>query len=227
LEVMQADLGVSRAEAELEAARSGRSAAQATLNGVLNAPPQQALALQGSLADHTVFPSVEEATVIAATATAGTVSLDRQIDIEARRLELLRAQRTPVPTFSIAALFNAPGDFGVAPSASVNVGLPIFSRNQGEIAASIATTSQLRGQRDAIRRNVENAVYAETARVESARRQVQTFQQRLIPVATELESLSEESYRAGRTSVLGVLDAQRSLRDLSRDAVQASLDLQM
>jgi len=51
--------------------------------------------------------------------------------------------------------------------------------------------------------------------------------QRLIPVATELESLSEESYRAGRTSVLGVLDAQRSLRDLSREAVQASVDLQM
>ena len=115
----------------------------------------------------------------------------------------------------------------MAPAASVNVGLPIFSRNQGEIAASIATTSQLRGQREAIRRTVENAVYAATARVEAARQQVQTFQQRLIPVATELESLSEESYRAGRTSVLGVLDAQRSLRDLSRDAVQASLDLQM
>jgi outer membrane protein TolC len=27
--------------------------------------------------------------------------------------------------------------------------------------------------------------------------------------------------------VLGVLDAQRSLRDVSRDAVQAALDLQM
>ena len=54
-----------------------------------------------------------------------------------------------------------------------------------------------------------------------------TFSQRLIPVATELESLAEESYTAGRTSVLGVLDAQRSLRDLSRDAVQAALDLQL
>jgi cobalt-zinc-cadmium efflux system outer membrane protein len=227
LEVMQADLGVSRAEAEHEAARSERAAAQATLNGVLNAPPQQALALQGSLADHTASPPFSEATLIAATSNTDLVGLDRQIDIEARRLELLRAQRTPVPTFSIAALFNAPGDYGVAPAASVNVGLPIFSRNQGEIAASIATTSQLRGQREAIRRTVENAVYAATARVEAARQQVQTFQQRLIPVATELESLSEESYRAGRTSVLGVLDAQRSLRDLSRDAVQASLDLQM
>ena len=227
LEVMQADLGVSRAEAELEAARAERAASQATLNGVLNAPPQQALTLEGALGDHTAAPSFTEATAIAATSNTDLVGLDRQMEIAARRLDLLRAQRTPVPTFSIAALFNAPGDFGVAPSASVNVGLPIFSRNQGEISASIATTSQLRGQRDAIRRTVENAVYSATARVEAARRQTETFQQRLIPVATELESLSEESYRAGRTSVLGVLDAQRSLRDLSRDAVQAALDLQM
>jgi outer membrane protein TolC len=39
--------------------------------------------------------------------------------------------------------------------------------------------------------------------------------------------LAEESYRAGRTSVLGVLDAQRSLRDLTREALQAALDLQL
>jgi len=226
LEVMQADLGVGRAEAELEAARSERTAAQATLNAVLNVPPQQALTLQGSLGDHTAAPAFAEATAIAVTSNTDLVSLDRQIEIEARRLDLLRAQRTPVPTFSFAALFNSPGDYGAAPSASVNVGLPIFNRNQGEIAASIATTAQLRGQREAIRREVENAVYAATARVEAARRQAQTFQQRLIPVATELESLSEESYQAGRISVLGVLDAQRSLRDLSRDALQASLDLQ-
>ena len=49
----------------------------------------------------------------------------------------------------------------------------------------------------------------------------------LVPTATNLEALAEESYRAGRTSVLGVLDAQRSLRDLSREALQAALDLQL
>ena len=58
----------------------------------------------------------------------------------AKRLELLRAQRTPVPTFTVSGLFNSPDDFTAAPAASVNVGLPLCSRNQGEIAASIATT---------------------------------------------------------------------------------------
>jgi cobalt-zinc-cadmium efflux system outer membrane protein len=227
LEVMQAQLGLSRAEADLDAARGDRSAAQARLNAVLNAPPQQVLTLQGTLDDHTTSPPIESALATASASNLDLVTLDRQIAVEARRLDLLRAQRTPVPVFSAGALFNSPGDFTFAPSASINVGLPLFSRNQGEIAASIATTAQLRGQRDAARRTVENAVWAAASRVDVARRQVDTFRQRLIPVATDLEQLSEESYRAGRTSVLGVLDAQRSLRDLSRDAVQAALDLQM
>jgi outer membrane protein, heavy metal efflux system len=227
LEVMQADLGVSRAEADLEAARTDRIATQATLDAVLNAPPQHPLVLQGSLDDHTTSPAYETAVAMATTSNIDLVGLDRQIAIESQRLELLKAQRTPVPVFTAGVKFNAPGEFLAGPMAAVGVGLPIFSRNQGEIAASIATTAQLRGQREAARRTLDNAIYSAAARVEAARRRVDVFRQRLIPVATDLESLSEESYRAGRTSVLGVLDAQRSLRDLSRDALQASLDLQL
>jgi outer membrane protein TolC len=74
---------------------------------------------------------------------------------------------------------------------------------------------------------VENSVYGAIAKIDADRRQLDAFQQRLVPTATNLESLAEESYRAGRTSILGVLDAQRNLRDLRRDALQAMLDLQM
>jgi outer membrane protein TolC len=56
---------------------------------------------------------------------------------------------------------------------------------------------------------------------------VEAYTQRLVPTATDLAALAEESYRAGRTSALGVLDAQRSLRDLRRDGLQAALDLQL
>ena len=128
--------------------------------------------------------------------------------------------------FSIGGVFNNPGEFNAGLSAGVSVGVPIFSRNQGEIAQSIATTSQLRAVRDDTRRDVENSVFGAVAKIEAERRQVDAFQQRLVPTATDLESLAEESYRAGRTSILAVFDAQRSLRDLRREALQAMLDLQ-
>jgi outer membrane protein, heavy metal efflux system len=132
----------------------------------------------------------------------------------------------PTPAFSLSGAFNSPGEYTFAPGAGVSLTVPIFSRNQGEIAQSIATTSQLSAQRDATRRDVENSVFGTVAKIDANRRRVDAFTQRLVPTATNLESLAEESYRAGRTSVLAVLDAQRSLRDLSLEALQASLDLQ-
>ena len=226
LEVLQADLGVTRAETELDVARSTRAAAQASLNNVLNLPPQQAVAVTGTLGDRTTAPTYDGALALAVASNVDLIRLDREIAVEQRRADLLRAERVPTPVFSIGGVFNSPGEFNAGLSAGVNVGVPIFSRNQGEIAQSIATTAQLRAVRDDTRRDVENTVFGTVARIEAQRRQVDAFQQRLVPTATDLASLAEESYRAGRTSILAVLDAQRNLRDLSREALQVMLDLQ-
>jgi len=224
---MAADLTVTRAETDIELARSVRVASQATLDAVLNFPPQQVLAVTGTLYEHAPVIAYEQALAMATTSNVDLVLLDRQIAVEARRLDLLRAERTPTPILSAGALFNNPPDFNVGSRFGVSVGVPLFSRNQGEIAASIATTGQLRMRREATLRTVENQVYGTLARVDAARRQVDAYDQRLVPTATELQTLAEESYRAGRISVLGLLDAQRSLRDLRREALQAGLDLQI
>jgi outer membrane protein, heavy metal efflux system len=227
LDALQAELGIARAETDLDLARGTRAFEQARLNSVLNLPPQQPLVLSGSLADGITAIAFEQALALAFTSNVDLVSLDRQIAIEERRINLLRAERTPTPVFSVSGLFNNPPEFTSGQAAAVSLELPLFSRNQGQIAQSVATTSQLRGRRDATRRTVENEVYGTVARIDAERRQLEAFEQRLVPTATTLQELAEESYRAGRTSVLGVLDAQRSLRDLRRDALQAALDLQL
>ena len=227
LELLQAELGVTRAETDLDLSRSVRAAAQATLNLALNLPPQQPVAVAASLADGTASPPYEAALALASASNVELLRLDREIAVEQQRTALLRAERVPTPVFSIGGVFDAPGEFRAGLRAAVIVGLPLFSRNQGEIAQSIATASQLRGERDARRREVENDVFGIVARIEAQRRQVDAYQRRLVPTATDLESLAQESYRAGRISLLGVLDAQRSLRDLRRDALQAMLDLQL
>jgi cobalt-zinc-cadmium efflux system outer membrane protein len=227
LEVLIADLAITRSETDIELARSIRIASQATLDAVLNLPPQQTLTVAGNLYERVPVLVYEQALATAVASNIDLVTLDRQIAIESRRLALLRAERTPTPIFSAGALFNAPGEFDVGSRFGVSIDLPLFSRNQGEIAASIATTAQLRTKREATARVVENQVYGTLARVEAVRRQVEAYEQRLVPIATDLESLAEESYRAGRTSVLGLLEAQRSLRDLRRESLQAALDLQL
>src|SRR6185436_15129280 len=51
LDILAADLGVARAETDLEIARGTRAFEQARLNAVLNLPPQQPTAIVGSLSD--------------------------------------------------------------------------------------------------------------------------------------------------------------------------------
>jgi cobalt-zinc-cadmium efflux system outer membrane protein len=226
LEVLQAGLGVTRAETDVELSRSVRAAAQASLNAVLNLPPDQAVVLSGTLSDHRSAITYPQALALATASNTDLVGLDRQLAVEDRHTALLRAERLPTPVFSFRSLFNG-SDFDVTQGAAVSIEVPLFSRNQGDIAGSLATSTTLRLQRDATRRTLENSVFGTVAKIDAERQQVDAYERRLVPTATDLETLAEDSYRAGRTSVLAVLDAQRSLRDLRRDALQAALDLQM
>ncbi len=226
LDVLQADLGVTRMEIDLEQVRAVRVSAQTSLSAALNLPPQQPLVVTGDLSDHSAAPSYERALAMATASNVDLARLDREISVEQRRVELLRAERMPTPVFSIGGLFNSP-EFGAGMSGGVGIGLPLFSRNQGEIAGSIARASQLRAERDARSRVLENEVFGILARIEARRKQAESYTNQLVPTATTLESLAEESYRAGRTSVLAVFDAQRSLRDLRRDSLLAALELQL
>ncbi len=225
LDVMQAELGVARANAELELARSERASAQAELNAVLNRPPDRPLAVTGDLAEAAV-PPLGEAT---ARATAGNPELraaDRDVAIEERRLGLLKAERIPTPVFSGGADFNAPGEFDVGYRAGLTLAVPIFSRNQGEIAGSIARADQARTHGAALRREIEARAFAAQARAVARRAQVAAYRDTLVPTATSIESLAEEAYRLGRSPVLAVLDAQRSLRETRREYLDSLLSLQ-
>jgi cobalt-zinc-cadmium efflux system outer membrane protein len=226
LDVMQADLGRARAKAELDLARSARRSAQAELNAVLNRPAAQPLAVAGDMADAAPLPSLEEATARAAAGNAELAAAEREVAIEGRRLDLFKSERVPTPVFSLGAVFNAPGEFDVGYRAGLSLAVPLFSRNQGEIAGSLARGEQARFRRDALRRAVEARVYAAHARAEARRAQVTSYRDTLMPTATLIESLAEEGYRLGRNPILAVLDAQRGLRDVKGEYFSALLSLQ-
>ena len=226
LEAMQADLGVVRARADLDLARSARRGAQAELNALLNRPPGQRIVLAGEMAEIPALPTLDRATTLATTANVELLAIDREAAIEARSLDLLKAERLPTPIFSLGTALNAPGEFNVGPHAGISLSLPLFSRNQGEIAGSMAKSSQIRARRESVRRTVEARVFAALERVTAQRAQVEAFRVTLVPTATSLQGLAEESYRLGRSSILSALDAQRSLRDVKHEYVQALLNLQ-
>jgi cobalt-zinc-cadmium efflux system outer membrane protein len=223
---MQADLGLARAQAELELAQAERGSARAELNALLNRPPAEPLTVVGDTAEAAPLPSVDEANARAAAGNADLLAAEREIAIEERRLRLLKSERFPTPVFSLGAVLNAPGEFDVGYRAGLGLAIPLFARNQGEIAGSLARGGQARARRDALRRAVEARVFAAVARAEAQRAQVMSYRQTLVPTANTIESLAEEGYSLGRSPLLAVLGAQRSLRDVKSDYLRSLVSLQ-
>jgi cobalt-zinc-cadmium efflux system outer membrane protein len=225
LDVMQAELGLRRAQADLELARSARTSAQAELDALLNRPPGQPIAVAAD-ADEAPLPAVEEALARAAAGNAELRTAKQELKVEERRLGLLKAERIPTPVFSVGALFDAPGEFDVGYRAGVTLAVPLFDRSQGQVAGSLAKGAQARLRRDALRRTVEAKAYAAHARATAQRAQVAAYRETLVPTATTIESLAEEGYRLGRNPVLAVLDAQRTLRDTKSEYLAALVSFQ-
>ncbi len=226
LDVMQAELGLSRSKTDLELARSERTSAQAELNALLSRPPAEPLAVEGDIAQSAPLPAVEQVVARAAAGNAELRSAEREVAIEERRLGLLKAERVPTPVFSVGAVFDAPGEFDVGYRAGLSLALPLFDRHQGQLAGSLARGEQARLRRDALRLSVEAKAFAAHARAAAQRAQVAAYRDTLVPTATTIESLAEEGYRLGRSPVLAVLDAQRTLRDAKSEYLAALLSYQ-
>jgi outer membrane protein, heavy metal efflux system len=226
IDVMGADLGLARAKADLDLARSARLAGQAELNALLNRPPSQPLAVAGDLAEGALLPSVEQAVARAAAGNAELRAAEQEVAIEDRRLGLLKGERFPTPVFTLGAVFNAPGEFDAGYRAGLSLAVPIFDRNQGQIAGSLALADKARLRRDALRRSVEAKAFAAHARATAQRAQVSAYRETLVPTATTIESLAEEGYRLGRSPVLAVLEAQRTLRDAKSEYLASLVSLQ-
>src|SRR5262249_28157923 len=126
-EVMQADLGVVRASAELELAKSSRRATQAELNALLNRPPAMDITLAGEAADVPPLPTLDQAVAEAMANNVDLLELDREAGMESATLALLKRERVPIPTFSVGAGFDSPGEFDVGPHAGFSLAIPIFS----------------------------------------------------------------------------------------------------
>jgi outer membrane protein TolC len=104
--------------------------------------------------------------------------------------------------------------------------LPIFTRNQGEIAQSIANSRVLDAETAATERSVSARVESAFYDLEAQRTQVRLYHDRLLPVARQLESMAEESYRAGKTGILTAIQAQQDVQSVESSYLQSLEQLQ-
>jgi cobalt-zinc-cadmium efflux system outer membrane protein len=226
LEVLQSGLERSRAEADLEVARQREVVSLSELNAHLNEPATKPWELAGTLEDATPTARLDDLVGRAYQSNPDLQHLGGEKKVEDSRRSLLKAERVPDLVLDAGIDFNAPRDFRYGPRSQVSMNLPIFTRNQGEIAQSIANSRVLDAETAATERSVSARVESAFYDLEAQRTQVRLYHDRLLPVARQLESLAEESYRAGKTGILTAIQAQQDVQSVESSYLQSLEQLQ-
>jgi len=226
LEVLQTGLEVSRAEAETEVARQREKIALSQLNALLNEPAATEWELAGGLEDAPPVLPLSELSARACQANAEVQRLGQERKIEESRLHLLKAERIPDLRLQFGTDLNSPPDFRAGPRGQVSLELPLFTRNQGQIAQSQANQQVLEAGVAAAARAVAARVETGYLNLQVQETQVRLYREKLLPVARQLESLAEESYRAGKTGILTAIQAQQNVQGVESNYLQSLLTLQ-
>jgi len=106
-------------------------------------------------------------------------------------------------------------------SAFATIGIPIFNRNQGNIAKASAQITQAQEQERAAEQLVLTQVRSAYARQQSALQVVDLYESGYLKEAQQSLSISQYAYLRGDTSLLNFLDAERSYRTVELNYRQA------
>jgi outer membrane protein, heavy metal efflux system len=234
LEVIQAEVEVARADAQARLAQQEQNVAVSRWNALLNEPAESRWEFSSELAELPASPSRTELTDKALRANPDLQRAKQEQAVEQARESLLRAERIPEFSLGVGGDFNnrnaadpnASGDYTAGLRGQFTVGLPLFSRNQGEIAQSVAAQKELVREIAATQRTVSSQVESAALEFDARVAQVGILRQTVVPAAQRLESMAEDSYKAGKANILTLIDAQRNANQVQQDYLDSLLAAQ-
>ena len=136
------------------------------------------------------------------------------------------SRRARIPDFDVTWFRNEEVD-KQADGFSIGLRVPLWNANRGEIARAQAASSLAAA--GAQRARVDLTVALERARQEldTASAQAEILEREISPAAARSLELARFSYQEGETSLLDLLDAQRTFRETQREAVASRLALSL
>lgn len=91
--------------------------------------------------------------------------------------------------------------------------LPVFNRNQGEIARARQEQLQVEARLRAVEAMIETEVETAYLQYDTARRSLTRIEESLLEKARDVRQVTEYSYRRGEATLLELLDAQRAYNE--------------
>jgi outer membrane protein, heavy metal efflux system len=224
-EVLQAQLESKRGENELSEAQGLEKSADAELNALLGRDPRSDLQLTGSLETEPRQLDLQNLILTGLKQRFEMRSSEQEIRAEKARLALAKSER--IPNLDIQGgteIHDA--DFQYGWMASLTVDIPLFDRKQGEIGRSTAVIDSLMADQADLKLQIQAEVASAFYRFQSAATALSNFRSGILTAADEIETMSEDSYHEGKTGILSVIDAQRNVRQVRLEYLDALLAYQ-
>jgi cobalt-zinc-cadmium efflux system outer membrane protein len=110
--------------------------------------------------------------------------------------------------------------------ASLNFQIPLFDRRRGPIAEAVSESERVRETLEYRRFEISQLLESSWQRMQIAKRKVEMFETAIINQAESALRVAQAAYRFGERGLLDVLDAQRVLRSVRADLLQARFEFQ-
>ncbi len=108
---------------------------------------------------------------------------------------------------------------------AVGLKVPLWNANRGEIARAEAAVNVASAEADRTRLDLLAELEERVKDLDVANTQVQTLSKEILPSAAESLRIARRSYEEGETSILDLLDAERTFRETQREAAESRLAL--
>lgn len=214
LRALRARSAASQAAAELAAAQAQERGARASFAEVFGAGTTIP-SLSGGLLD----------------LTPRTIEPEQSLEVRLADAERLAAEAVLAQELAARSLDPAVGagvrhvrelgDVGFV--AGVSLPLPVFDRNWGAIAAARANVEAATARRGAAVATTRGRIATAIAAAEAADARVRALEGAAIPEAAEALRLTDLSYRAGKSPLVELLDAQATLAAAQAALIDARL----
>ena len=143
-----------------------------------------------------------------------------QVEREQAQVGVDLAQRMPDLTLVVGSKRDdqAGGSQAVV---GLSVPLPLFSRNQGSLQASLARADRAEAEFEAERLRLHQELADAHQRAQLSSTQVRSMREQILPTAQRVFDATVTGFEAGKFGFLDVLDAQRTLLQIRTQYIQA------
>lgn len=220
-DLLRAEVVFEQSQIELESAQNLEQAARQILASVIGVEQLIDPPLTTSVDEFAELPAYED--LVASTLAANSRMALARISVQRARQshKLAQAESTPTLIASVGPRYSDI-DGETTLDVGLNLEIPLFDRNQGEIEATLSE----RLSASAELRNVQLELLAEVAQAWSVYQTslmgVERYQQQLLPKAERTLDLTRQAYQSGKADYLRLLDAQQVLIESRLSYVEAA-----